>query len=409
MARDFTREEFCALVWSKPMTYLAKEFGLSDVALHKVCRKHAIPTPPAGWWAKKAAGKRVAITPLPPSPDPGTGRITIAGAELRDEPAPLTLARENARVLLSSPAGEPAIAPHPIVERTLARLRKARPSSENGLVSASGPGLVAVAIAPASIDRLEIALNAIFAAFRAVGGDIVRGETAAMLACDSERIAFTIRESLKREPHVLTKKEEAEQKASCGNHFTPYGAVELGFVVDLIADTALSALLKPPEQSKHTIWLAPDARIAEAGGQWSAALQTEYPDALEGGRQLVRAWPQSSRKACGAQRSVAAASTSAPVCLLITTCHKSRRRPRKNSTLASPVSSTLVMECAAAMPHLEMSPTNRLKYRCAFTASRRHTSLRSSEISVAICLPGWPAAAMLVIERQQRTESADGS
>ena len=30
MSRTFTREEFYDLVWSKPMTYLAKEFVLSD-------------------------------------------------------------------------------------------------------------------------------------------------------------------------------------------------------------------------------------------------------------------------------------------------------------------------------------------------------------------------------------------
>src|SRR3546814_10814209 len=42
MSRVFTREEFYDLVWSKPMTHLAKEFALSDVALHKVCKKHNI-------------------------------------------------------------------------------------------------------------------------------------------------------------------------------------------------------------------------------------------------------------------------------------------------------------------------------------------------------------------------------
>lgn len=59
------REELYALVWDRPMTRLAKEFGLSDVALHKICRKHEIPTPPLGYWAKKAHGKPVTNTPLP--------------------------------------------------------------------------------------------------------------------------------------------------------------------------------------------------------------------------------------------------------------------------------------------------------------------------------------------------------
>jgi hypothetical protein len=65
VARVFTREEFYELVWSKPMTELAREFAMSDVALHKICRKHDIPNPPLGWWAKQRAGKKVRRTTLP--------------------------------------------------------------------------------------------------------------------------------------------------------------------------------------------------------------------------------------------------------------------------------------------------------------------------------------------------------
>ena len=54
--KQLTRRELYDLVWSKPMTKLAKEFSLSDVALHKTCRRHRIPTPGLGYWAKVAAG-----------------------------------------------------------------------------------------------------------------------------------------------------------------------------------------------------------------------------------------------------------------------------------------------------------------------------------------------------------------
>jgi hypothetical protein len=64
VAQQLSRTEFYDLVWSKPLTHLAKELGVSDVALHKVCKKHEIPNPPLGWWAKKAAGKPVKQTPL---------------------------------------------------------------------------------------------------------------------------------------------------------------------------------------------------------------------------------------------------------------------------------------------------------------------------------------------------------
>ena len=78
----FTREELYRLVWSKPMTHLAREFALSDVALHKICRKHNIPNPPLGWWAKKAAGKAVKQIPLPKAKAGTSDRITIAAGQL---------------------------------------------------------------------------------------------------------------------------------------------------------------------------------------------------------------------------------------------------------------------------------------------------------------------------------------
>ena len=58
MGRVFTRGQIYEFVWSKPMTHLAKEFAISDVAPHKIYRKHAIPNPPLGWWAKKEEGGR---------------------------------------------------------------------------------------------------------------------------------------------------------------------------------------------------------------------------------------------------------------------------------------------------------------------------------------------------------------
>lgn len=48
MANRLTRSQLHALVWDRPMTKLAGEFSLSDVALHKICRKHDVPTPPPG-------------------------------------------------------------------------------------------------------------------------------------------------------------------------------------------------------------------------------------------------------------------------------------------------------------------------------------------------------------------------
>jgi hypothetical protein len=60
-----TRQDLYEKVWTTPMLTLAKEFNLSDVGLAKICKKHDIPKPGKGYWAKLAHGKRVEKRPLP--------------------------------------------------------------------------------------------------------------------------------------------------------------------------------------------------------------------------------------------------------------------------------------------------------------------------------------------------------
>ena len=58
MTEDLTREELFLLVWERPARDIARELGISDVALGKRCKKLQVPKPPPGYWAKVKAGKR---------------------------------------------------------------------------------------------------------------------------------------------------------------------------------------------------------------------------------------------------------------------------------------------------------------------------------------------------------------
>lgn len=132
--RTFTREELYELVWTTPMLRLARRFGLSDVGLAKACRRHSIPTPKAGHWAKKRHGKIVRRISLPPCDDPALATITFArsneAAVSEPPPAPPPLAStffdpELGRLAEIEARGENPIVvpdslrlPHPLVERT---------------------------------------------------------------------------------------------------------------------------------------------------------------------------------------------------------------------------------------------------------------------------------------------------
>lgn len=67
---EFTREDLYKMVWERPVLVIAKEIGVSDVAVAKACRKAGIPLPNRGHWAIVKSGRAVKTPPLPnPKPD----------------------------------------------------------------------------------------------------------------------------------------------------------------------------------------------------------------------------------------------------------------------------------------------------------------------------------------------------
>lgn len=61
----YDRETLYREVWEEAVTTVAKRYGVSNVAIRKVCKSMSIPLPPLGYWAKKKAGQNISISPLP--------------------------------------------------------------------------------------------------------------------------------------------------------------------------------------------------------------------------------------------------------------------------------------------------------------------------------------------------------
>jgi hypothetical protein len=75
-----SREDLYELAWSKPLRELAKDFGISDVALAKRCRRLGIPVPGRGYWARIDAGQSPYRPKLPSrEPQNGDQSALIAG------------------------------------------------------------------------------------------------------------------------------------------------------------------------------------------------------------------------------------------------------------------------------------------------------------------------------------------
>ena len=64
MKETITRKQLYDLVWSTPMTKLAKKYLISDSGLRKICERMNIPMPKSGHWEKIRVGKQVEIIEL---------------------------------------------------------------------------------------------------------------------------------------------------------------------------------------------------------------------------------------------------------------------------------------------------------------------------------------------------------
>ena len=104
MPRDeditLTREGLHAEVWTTPLSTLARTYGISDVALGRICQKLSVPRPGRGYWAKVRGGENVEPTPLLPitSDQPTQHRIRRrpgASKESCSQPAEFAGTRER--------------------------------------------------------------------------------------------------------------------------------------------------------------------------------------------------------------------------------------------------------------------------------------------------------------------------
>lgn len=117
-----TREALYDLVWGQPMIRLGERFGVSGNGLAKICRRLDIPYPPRGHWAKKAAGKKVIVTALPPAGPRVPEQVTITpwpqeqAARAPDVTAALAAA-STVRPPLAVP--ERLAKPHPLIAKWL--------------------------------------------------------------------------------------------------------------------------------------------------------------------------------------------------------------------------------------------------------------------------------------------------
>jgi hypothetical protein len=156
-----TRQQLYERVWSEPMTKVAAEIGVSDVALKKTCRRLNVPTPERGYWAKLAVGADVNKPPLPSDAEASDVRVDIEANKKRREQA------GEARAALQ-PDGPPQLGLpvssanlHAVVADLEKVIRSSKPDM-NGMIVVRNARLPALSISPASADRAIRSLSVLY-------------------------------------------------------------------------------------------------------------------------------------------------------------------------------------------------------------------------------------------------------
>ena len=179
-----------------------------------------MPTPPIGYWAKKAHGKPVKPIPLPRPDDPGPFWFREGTASSEGEA--VAEARSAIRSVLDEWTPEQVVAPcdNAIVERTIAELESASPKRD-GLITIEGSGLIRVSVQPQSVERAALILRLLVAAADQAEIGLAADKRPAVWQCEGEDVSFSLEEAADQVAHEPSGKElravarwEAERQAT---------------------------------------------------------------------------------------------------------------------------------------------------------------------------------------------------
>jgi hypothetical protein len=265
-AFTYRRSELYQQVWAEPIRTIAKRMGLSDVGLAKMCRKHGIPLPKRGHWARVAAGYFDEPPPLPPLKPGEAEEWTV----VREDQAPRKPRTEPSAQIWIPAKTPPEITvratlegEHRLVGSAHARLSRLRPDGF-GFVHYFMHACLDICVSPDELDRALRIMDAVIRGCEARGFrvevtpvprvrqfDRYRPErdqqpNVTRVLVDGEWICLRLWERRKREPVAPPKpprdlrgegRERWIQDHRPSPKHAPSGVLELGFRLDELRPT----------------------------------------------------------------------------------------------------------------------------------------------------------------------------
>lgn len=198
-----TRDQLYDIVWSKPISVLAKEFGLSDNDLRKICKNHNIPLPYMGYWSKLRHGKPVRKVMLPTGND--VNEIIISPPNEnpqanQNESISRTILIKEIETKYKNLIQVPARLTNPdelIVNARTALVDK-NIYSHHGLIAASS-GFINITVAPENVPRALRFMDTLTKLLRARGHETNNVKDTSHIVVFGEPLVIHLQEKLKYE------------------------------------------------------------------------------------------------------------------------------------------------------------------------------------------------------------------
>lgn len=165
------REKLYEQVWTIPGSRLAPLYGISDVALAKACKRHKIPRPPRGYWAKLAAGQKPLRKPLPKLRDDGDSVVLMQGWQLPEEAFEQNVQGPNHGAPSTQAVADPDALPHELVVAAQSQLAAAKPD-QNGLLRTDSTTVLDIRVSSDSIQRCLALCETLIRKWEGQGGTV---------------------------------------------------------------------------------------------------------------------------------------------------------------------------------------------------------------------------------------------
>ena len=203
----FTREELYKVVWSKPLTTLAKEYSISDNGLRKICKKHDIPLPKSGHWQKVQFGKKVDIIPLPKANLDTNSKIILSEREndKNGEEHYLTLLARRTKEIISDSSltlivPEKLSHPDPLIQiakRNLSEVQPEQYGDYKGVLFTS-ENVLSIAVTKVNVKRALLFMDTLIKLFKQRGHELLIEKDTSYVVIDTIKFKIRCREKYKR-------------------------------------------------------------------------------------------------------------------------------------------------------------------------------------------------------------------